>query len=115
MSLFTAVAAFVSLSFLAYGASCLFSARMLDEFERYGLARWRRLTGVLEITGSLGVLVGMWVPVVGMLAALGLAGLMFGGVIVRLRIRDGFWMTLPAAAYLGLTLYLAFMFRPGPA
>jgi hypothetical protein len=110
VSALAAVAAFVSLSFLGYGATCLFSNRMAAEFERYRLARWRTLVGLLEVAGALGVLAGLMVPIVGLLAASGLSILMLGGVGVRLRIRDGFVQTLPAATYLALTLYLTVLF-----
>ena len=34
--------------FLYYGLRCLVSDAMASEFERFGLARFRRFTGVLE-------------------------------------------------------------------
>lgn len=106
----TAVAIFTSLSFLAYGVSCLSSAWMKDEFERYGLARFRMLTGGLEIAGALGVVIGLRAPMIGFLAALGLTFLMIGALGVRLRIRDSLRQTLPSAIYLALTLYLTLLF-----
>jgi hypothetical protein len=39
-------------AFLFYGAACLFSAKLVAEFERYRLARWRVLVGSLEIAGA---------------------------------------------------------------
>jgi len=106
----TAVAVFTSLSFLAYGVSCLVSAGMKAEFQRYGLARFRVLTGGLEIAGSLGVLIGLLVPLIGFLAAGGLTLLMIGALGVRIRIRDSLRQTLPSALYLALTLYLTILF-----
>jgi hypothetical protein len=108
--LLTAIAVFTSLSFIAYGAGCLSSGWMRAEFERYGLARWRVITGFLEILGAGGVLLGLTVPLVGLLAAGGLTILMVGAFGVRLRIRDSFLQTLPSFLYLILTLYLAFLF-----
>jgi hypothetical protein len=97
---------FTSLSFFAYGVSCLMSQWMRAEFERYRLAHYRVLTGWLEIAGALGVLAGLRIPVVGLMAAAGLTILMAGAVVVRIRLRDTLRQSLPAAVYLALTLYL---------
>jgi uncharacterized membrane protein YphA (DoxX/SURF4 family) len=82
--------------FLIYGALCLFSNGMEAEFERYGLSRFRRLTGALEVLGGAGLLVGLRVPIVLVLASGGLALLMLLGVITRIRVRDPLLETLPA-------------------
>lgn len=39
---------FCSLSFFAYGFSCLYSQRMVTEFARYRLSRYRTVTGILQ-------------------------------------------------------------------
>jgi hypothetical protein len=110
LQIVTAVAVFTSLSFFAYGGGCLFARGMKAEFDRYGLSRLRVLTGLLEIAGAVGVLIGLVVPTIGFIAASGLAMLMLGGVGVRVRIRDTFAQTLPAILYLMITLYLALSF-----
>jgi uncharacterized membrane protein YphA (DoxX/SURF4 family) len=97
---------FSSLSFLAYGVACFSSAHMRREFERYGLPRQRILTGLLEILGAAGLLVGLFIPVIGILAALGLSLLMFLGFLVRLKIKDGPLKSSPALLYMLLNLYL---------
>lgn len=43
--------------FLFYGVLCLFADGMVDEFERYGLSRFRRLTGALEVLGATGLVI----------------------------------------------------------
>ena len=48
------------LLFLYYGVDCLFSDGMVVEFERYGLSRFRRLTGSVEVLGAVGLAVGLW-------------------------------------------------------
>ena len=106
MTLLISLAVFTSLSFFAYGVSCLMSPWMRAEFERYRLAHYRVLTGWLEIAGALGVLAGLRIPVVGLMAAAGLTILMAGAVVVRIRLRDTLRQSLPAAVYLALTLYL---------
>ena len=41
-------------AFLFYGLACLFSAKLVAEFERYRLARWRVVVGGLEVAGAAG-------------------------------------------------------------
>lgn len=97
-------------SFIIYGVSCLGSAHMRAEFQRYGLARFRSLVGWLEILGGGAQLFAGWVPLLGLLASGGLTLLMGLGVLTRIRIRDPLGPTLPAIAYLLLNAYLFFGF-----
>lgn len=114
VSLFISLSIFTSLSFFSYGVSCLVSRWMRAEFERYGLPRYRVLTGSLEIVGALGLLVGLRMPVIGLTAAVGLTLLMAGAVAVRIRIRDSVLQTLPAVAYFALTVSLIIGFARLP-
>ena len=98
---------FCALSFIGYGISCLFAAHMVAEFERYRLARFRQLTGLLQIMAAVGLLVGLKIPVVAGIAAGGLALQMACGLGVRVRIRDPWYLCLPAATYMLLCSYLA--------
>jgi hypothetical protein len=95
-----------AVSFLGFGAACLFAPQMKREFVRYGLARFRVVTGVLQLLGALGLLVGLQVPGIGRSAAAGLALMMLAGVGVRLRIRDTLRQTFPAFFYMVLNAYL---------
>jgi len=94
------------LLFLHYGLSCLFSDGMVAEFRRFGLSRFRRLTGTLEVLGALGLVIGLLVPVFTLLASAGLALLMLLGVFTRIRVRDSVLETLPAAILLGMNLFI---------
>ena len=47
-----------------------------------------RLLGTIEILGALGLLVGIWVPILGSLAALGFVFYFMGAVIAHIRVRD---------------------------
>jgi len=93
--------------FLTYGWLCLFSGGMQEEFARYGLSRFRRLTGALEMLGGAGLLVGLIVPTVALIAAAGLAVLMVLGLGARLRVRDPFLELLPATFLLVVNVALA--------
>ncbi|MDG2144029.1 MAG: DoxX family protein [Planctomycetota bacterium] len=97
MTVFAEICRWVSIfAFLGYGMACLVSDALVTEFERYGLPRFRMLIGFLEIVGALGLLVGLFVPVVTAPAAAGLSFLMLGGVMTRIRIRDSLLLMLPA-------------------
>ena len=100
------VTLFCALSFLGYGVSCLFSPRMVVEFDRYRLRKYRVLTGVLQVLGGAGLLLGILYDPVGMLAAAGLSLLMLAGFITRLKIRDPLLLCLPSLAYMALCAWL---------
>jgi hypothetical protein len=94
-------------AFAAYGLHCLLSDQMRREFERYGLRRFRVLTGVMQLAGSLGLLLGFALRPLVIPAAAGLALLMLCGVVVRVAIRDPLTAALPALALLFLNTYIA--------
>ncbi|QDU83167.1 hypothetical protein Pla163_02640 [Planctomycetes bacterium Pla163] len=93
-------------AFAGYGLACVFGGSMEAEFERFGLARFRVLTGVMETLGALGLLGGYLFPPLTLLAAGGLTALMVLGVGVRIRAGDGFVATLPATILLGVNGFL---------
>jgi hypothetical protein len=93
--------------FLYYGVSALVSNSMALEFERFGLSRYRKLTGGLEVLGALGLVLGYFVPLFDIAASAGLTLLMAAGVVVRYRSGDSFVDALPA---LVMALINAFMF-----
>ena len=92
--------------FLVYGLLCLFSNGMQEEFSRYGLSRFRRLTGALEVLGGAGLLVGLLVPTIMLVASGGLALLMLLGVIARIRVRDPLLEMLPAFVLLVMNVFI---------
>lgn len=80
---------------------------MKAEYVRYGVSRFRALVGFLQVVGALGLLTGFALPLVGQLAAGGLALLMFFGACLRKRIKDSLAQTIPAILYMVLNVYLA--------
>ncbi len=98
------------LSFLHYGREVLSETRLEEEFSRYGLSDVRRLVGVLEVLGGVGVIAGLFVAPLGALAALGLAVLMLLGVVVRIRLRDAPRLMVPAALLCVLNAALVVLF-----
>ncbi len=95
-------------SFIGFGSACFLSSYMQREFSRYGLARFRAMTGALQLLGAAGLMVGLQVPIIGQLAAAGLALLMLMGFGVRLKIKDSLWQSFPAFFYMVLNAYLVF-------
>lgn len=92
--------------FVWYGMSCFLSDRMVTEFDRFLLARFRVLTGVLQVAGSLGLIVGhFYIPVL-LFSAGGLAIMMFLAVLTRIRIRDPLYAAVPAFALFVLNLFI---------
>ncbi|GAA3951965.1 DoxX family protein [Hymenobacter algoricola] len=95
-----------ALSFLFYGISYFTSQKLKDEFKRYGLAKFGPLTAVLEILGAVGLVVGLRVPLILSVASGGLALLMLLGFGVRVKIKDGFWLSLPSFLFMLLNAYI---------
>ena len=92
--------------FAGYGLSALFSESMVLEFARYRLARFRTLTGILQVAGSLGIVVGHFYRPILLISAGGLTAMMFLGVITRIRIKDPLYAALPAFALCLLNLFI---------
>jgi len=97
---------FSGLSFLIYGISFFVSAKMKNEFKRYGLEKYGSLIGVLELLGGLGLLTGLFIHSVLFIAAGGLAVLMLMGFIVRIKIKDGPLLSIPAFFFMLLNTYI---------
>ena len=79
---------------------------MLTEFKRYGLDKYRRLTGSLQILGALSLLAGLFYFPLAVIGSAGLSLLMFMGLAVRIRLRDSFIKSTPAFFYAVLNLVL---------
>ena len=79
---------------------------MKAEFKRFGLERLGTVTAYLELLGGVGLLLGLYNYKLSIISSGGLALLMFCGIIVRIKIRDSFLLTLPALLYFLLNLYI---------
>lgn len=104
--LFHACRALSIVAFLSYGLACLGSQSMRAEFERFGLAHLRILTGTLEVLAALGLLVGYAYPPLVTASAGGLSLLMLVAIGVRARSRDRAVVLLPAFALLLVNLFV---------
>ena len=81
-------------------------SKMKAEFKRFGLERLGTVTAYLELLGGVGLLIGLYNYQLSIISSGGLALLMFCGIIVRIKIRDSFLLTLPALLYFLLNLYI---------
>ena len=97
-------------SFLHYGYEILVGDPLRNEFERYGVPRFRRFVGSMQVLGGAGVLIGLGYAPLGAAAAAGLAVMMFLGLVVRLRIHDAPRLMIPAAFLCALNAVLTGLF-----
>ena len=102
----TIIILFSGISFLAYGILLFTSERMKQDFIRFGLSRFTNLIGILEILGGVGLIIGLKVHGIILLASGGLTVLMLLGFGVRLKMRDGFLLSFPSLFFLIINLYI---------
>jgi len=95
-------------SFILYGLTILSTDHMKLEFERYQLSQFRVLTGLLELLGGIGCLIGFLYPSILFLASGGLSLLMFLGLFVRLKVGDPFYQTIPAFILMLINLKISY-------
>ncbi len=87
-----------ALFFLVYGFQALHSRKMIEEFKRFGMTdSQRRLTGVLQISGSAGLLAGFTV-------------MMLVAFIVRIKIKDSFIPSSPSLFFMLVNAWLTIVF-----
>jgi hypothetical protein len=95
-----------AVAFLFYGITFFTNSGMKEEFERYGLRQFRKFIGYLQILGGSGLLVGLICLPILVIASGGLALLMIIGFGVRLKMKDGFWKSMPSFLFMLLNLYI---------
>jgi hypothetical protein len=99
LGLMTAFSAFGKLSMNEKAADMLRHVGLRD--------RQIRLLGTIEILGSLGLLVGIWVPILGQLAALGFVAYFLGAVIAHVRVKDSVKDIAPAILLVVIAILVA--------
>lgn len=106
MTLKTIIVLFSSLSFYAYVVSFFVSPHMKKEFKRFNLEKLGLLTVTFQFLGATGLLLGLKYSPLLPLSSLGLSLLMLCGLIVRIRIKDSVWVSLPAVFFMVLNLLI---------
>ena len=95
-----------SFSFFAYTIYYFKSSKMEMEFKRFGLEKFGLIIMTLQFLGATGLLVGLLFNPLLIISSLGLALLMLAGFLVRLKLKDGILVSLPALFYMSLNAYI---------
>lgn len=98
-----------SLSFFAYSVYYFISPGMKSEFKRFGLEKFGLMIIVSQFLGATGLIVGLKFNLILTISSFGLALLMFSGFIVRIKLKDSFWVSLPALFFMALNTYIFLM------
>ena len=97
---------FSAISFICYGLNSLFSKRMISEYERWGYQNQRLILCACQISGGLGLLVGLVIPFMLSLASFLLTCMMIVAVMVRIKLKDRLVDMLPALFYALINLFV---------
>jgi len=109
MNIITYIIWFTSIAFLYFAYGCFGSQFIIDEFNRYKLIKYRKLVGLLQLLGALGLLIGLYFsPLLLAIAAIGLCILMLLGFAVRLKIKDNFLQSSPSFLFAFLNFIIAY-------
>ena len=85
------------------------ASNMKEEFASYNLPEWFvYFIGILKLVLSVFIMVGIWIPELVVPAAIGMALLMVGAIIMHLKVKDPFKKSIPAIIMLLLSLFLVF-------
>lgn len=79
---------------------------MKAEFKRYGMTKFRKLTGLLELLGGVGLLLGLEFTPILLLSSAGLSLLMLMGTLVRIRTNDPWLQIIPAFSLMLMNAYI---------
>jgi uncharacterized membrane protein YphA (DoxX/SURF4 family) len=112
MILSIVLSVFSGISFLFYGVASFRSRRMKSEFERWGYLKHRFTIGTFQILGGLGLLLGLFLPVLLLISSLSLMLMMLVAILVRVGIKDELIKMLPATFYAiinGVILYISIL------
>ena len=83
-------------------------ANIVQEFKQYALPDWLRdLVGILKLTCSLLLLIGIERPLFAVVGSGGIAVLMVAAVVTHLRVKNPVFKMLPALALLVLAAVIA--------
>jgi len=105
-TLYILLVLFSGVSFIIYGFLLFVSPQMRNEFKRFELEKFTTLTGVLELLGGIGLLVGLKFGFILLISSGGLALLMLLGFGVRIKAKDSFWLSFPSLFFMLLNLYV---------
>ena len=79
---------------------------MKGEFKRFGLEKFGLVIIICQFLGASGLILGLKFDPLLWISSLGLAILMFFALLVRVKLKDGLWVSLPALFYFTLNTYI---------
>ena len=97
-----------SFSFLVYSFRSIFSRAMIHEYSRWGVKNLRILIVLLQLIGSIGLLLGIYNLTLLFLSSFLLTIMMIFAIFVRINIKDSIIETLPAIFYAILNFIIFF-------
>ena len=100
---------FISLSFIFYALSALFSKKMKDEFARWGFQKYRILLSCMQLLSGFFLLLSFFYPFLVIYCSSIFLIMMLGAIFVRIRIKDSFIDTLPALFYFFLNAIIIYI------
>ena len=97
-----------AISFFYYSINSIFSNRLKLEFERWGYENYRYIIAVSQFTASIGLLIGIYYPILISIMSFLLLVMMVGAIFVRLKLKDKLLEIFPAFFYaiLNLSIFL---------
>ena len=99
---------FSAISFFVYSFHSFFSSRMILEFSRWNLGNLRVLVASFQMLGGIGLLLGIYYNWLLCLTSFLLTLMMITAIIVRIKIKDSFFLTLPAIVYALLNFIICY-------
>ena len=73
---------------------------MKRELKRFGLEKFGLIIIASQFLGAIGLLIGLKFNAFLAISSFGLALLMLAGFIVRIKLKDSIWISLPALFYM---------------
>ena len=95
-----------SFSFFGYVLSYFISPHMKSEFKRFNLEKLGLIIILFQFLGATGLLVGLVYHPILIISSLGLFLQMLLGLIVRIKLKDDLWISLPAFFFMILNGYI---------
>ena len=90
---------FSAISFIVYSLNSIYSKRLIFEFERWGYSKHRLTIAYLQLLASIGLIIGLYVPLILTVVSFALFLMMIFAIFVRVKIKDTFLEILPAIFY----------------
>jgi hypothetical protein len=82
---------------------------ILEEFEVYGLSKsFCYIIGFLKVSFALLLVVSIKFEALTLIGSLGLAALLFGSVIMHIKIKDELYKSFPAFLFIAMNLVIAY-------